>query len=176
MAINIAVSIGAVAVAMSSIFVIRQWIEGRVATTREKLLFLQDRENRQTVFMNLNSDYNRLTPVFPVLYSILPPPENVIVFADAIGQAAKETGNTIEFQFESSEPSPDPIFPAVDRVGFHAKVIGTGESFRQFFQRLETLHYISTVDTIDIDGPQGIYGAVTVMIRGTVFIQKKNAT
>lgn len=171
MMINIIIGASAIGAAVGIIFFIRRDINQRVADTREKLLLLRAAQERQTVFVNLNNDYKRLTPLFPAIYSILPRTDNVIMFADAIQAIAKETENTISFQFEANEPSPDPLFTNVAHVRFHAKVEGTGESFNRFLKRLETSRYLHSIDAITLDGPQGIYESVTASIKGTVFIK-----
>lgn len=170
--INVLVGVAAITVMAGVVLLIQRGMDQRVALAREKLLLLRAVEERQALFVNLSNDYKRLTPLFPAVYSILPHAENVIMFADMVEAVAKETGNTIAFQFETSEPSFDSVFATVAHVQFHAKVEGTGESFNRFLQRLEALRYIHGIDAISIDGPQGIYGGITTLIKGTVFIQK----
>lgn len=172
MMINIIIGAGAIGAAVGIIFFICRDINRRVADTREKLLVLRAAQDRQTVFVNLNNDYKRLAPFFPAIYSILPHADNVIMFADAIQAIAKETDNTISFQFEANEPSPDPLFADVGHVRFHANIEGTGESFNRFLKHLEASRYLHGIDAIALDGPQGIDRSMTASIKGTVFIKK----
>lgn len=170
--INTIIGAGAIGAAVGIIFFIRRDINQRVTHTREKLLLLRAAEERQTVFVNLNNDYKRLAPVFPILYSILPRTDNVIMFADTVQTIAKETENAISFQFETNEPSSDLLFTDIAHVRFHAKIEGTGESLNRFLQRLGASRYLHSIDAIDLQGQQGIYGSVTALIKGTVFIKK----
>lgn len=171
---HIMIGVSAIGIAASAVFFISRDIHRRVADTHERLLLLGAAQERQTLFTNLINDYKRLMPIFPALDAVIPRPEDVIMFADTLQTAAKETGNMIAFQFESSEPSADPVFADIAHVRFHAKVEGTGESFSQFLKRLETLRYLHSIDAITIEGEKGIDGSVSVLIKGILFIKKSD--
>lgn len=168
---NTAVGMVAILIVATSVFFVQKAIEARVAVAREKLILLQTVEARQNIFTALGNDYKRLAPVFPSVYAIFPHAEDALSFSGEMEKIAKETGNAISFEISTGEPPSDSEFPELKQVSFTVELSGNGESFERFLVLARAFRYVNQINTVSIEGAEGIYGAGKMRITGAMFIQ-----
>lgn len=171
--INFAYALAAIAVAWAASSYLTGLITARVAAAREKLLIVRAIEERQALFLALNEDYKRLSPIFPQVYSALPKPEEVLKFASAIEAHAQNTGNVPEFRFSTGEPEVDSQFPDLAKVRFSLTLQSNQEAILRFLKGMRSLPYFVTFDGFRLAGPSGIVGNSGISLNGTLYIQKQ---
>ncbi|MBI4458171.1 hypothetical protein HY633_04365 [Candidatus Uhrbacteria bacterium] len=172
-AVNFSIGLGVIALTAAISAAIAGRTQSRAAEARQVLANNRLAIERYSIYRNLGSDYRNLGPNMPSVFGAVPRSEDILAFSNAVELLARQTGNQVAFLFSSQEPSSDAEFQDIALAKFDATLYGTRDTFEKFIAGFDGLKQIGLIESLSIEGAQGIEGTAQMSVKGAAFVKRR---